>query len=94
VEAHRPVFLLVAPRYNPTYNTATGYVPAEPPAWPGRLYRSTDGGQTWAEAALPTGLSPTALALSPHYAHDQRLYLGTADGRVVAVDAANLAGQP
>jgi hypothetical protein len=86
IEAGRPVFLLAAPRYNPTYNTATGYVPAEPPAPGGRLYRSLDGGLTWEPVALPPGIEPTALALSPTYERDHRLYLGTADGRVVVFD--------
>ena len=43
VEANRPVFLLALPRYDPTYNTATGYVPPQPPDPGGRLYRSGDG---------------------------------------------------
>jgi photosystem II stability/assembly factor-like uncharacterized protein len=86
VEANRPVFLLVAPRYDPTYNTATGYVPAEPPDWAGRLYRSSDGGLTWAQVQLPGGLSPTAMALSPTFAQDRLIYVGTAGGGVHAVD--------
>jgi hypothetical protein len=87
VEANRPVFLLVSPRYDPIYNTATGYVPAEPPSWAGRLYRSSDGGLTWEQVQLPGGLSPTAMVLSPTFAQDRLLYLGTASGGVHAVDA-------
>jgi photosystem II stability/assembly factor-like uncharacterized protein len=93
VEANRPVFLLVAPRYDPTYTTTTGYVPAEPPTWAGRLYRSSDGGLTWAQIELPGGLSPTAMALSPTFAQDRLLYLGTASGGVHSLDTSTLVGQ-
>jgi photosystem II stability/assembly factor-like uncharacterized protein len=61
----------------------------------GRLYRSEDGGQSWQPVELKPGISPTALALSPDFARDGLLFLGTADGRVLALDAATLvAGQP
>jgi photosystem II stability/assembly factor-like uncharacterized protein len=50
-----------------------------------RVYRSGDGGQTWAEFALPSGMAPTALAISPDYARDGLLFVGTQDGRVVEV---------
>jgi photosystem II stability/assembly factor-like uncharacterized protein len=94
IEIDRPLFLLVAPHYNPTYNTATGYVPAQPPTEQGRLYRSSDGGQSWQAVALGAGLLPTALAISPDFARDRLLYVGTVDGRVVTLDADTLARQP
>jgi hypothetical protein len=90
IEANRPVFLLVTAHYNPVYNTATGYVPNQPPAEGGTLYRSSDGGQTWEAIKLPAGISPTALAISPDFAKDHLLYVGTIDGRVVALDTASL----
>jgi photosystem II stability/assembly factor-like uncharacterized protein len=61
------------------------------PAIEGRLYRSADGGQSWQAVELEPGISPTALALSPDFARDGLLFLGTADGRVVALDARTLA---
>jgi photosystem II stability/assembly factor-like uncharacterized protein len=61
----------------------------------GRLYRSEEGGQSWQAVELEPGVSPTALALSPNFAEDGLLFLGTGDGRVIALEAATLAaGQP
>jgi hypothetical protein len=90
VETNRPVFLLALPRYDPTYNTATGYVPAEPPDPAGRLYRSDDGGLTWQVVQLPGSVSPTVMTLSPRYSQDHLLYLGTTDGRVLSLDTGTL----
>jgi photosystem II stability/assembly factor-like uncharacterized protein len=54
----------------------------------GLVYRSGDGGQTWTEFKLPAGIVPTALAISPDFARDGLLFVGTEDGRVVEVDGA------
>lgn len=51
------------------------------------LYRSEDGGRTWQAIALPPGISPSALAVSPDFAQDGLLFVGTADGQVIALDA-------
>jgi hypothetical protein len=51
----------------------------------GRLYRSNDGGQSWAEMSAGQGLVPTALAISPNYTEDRLLFIGTADGRIVQI---------
>jgi photosystem II stability/assembly factor-like uncharacterized protein len=80
LEANRPLFLLVSRRENiaawgPTYEAVVQ----------SRLYRSTDGGQTWRELELPAGLTPSALAVSPNFAKDGLLFLGTSDGRVVTL---------
>jgi photosystem II stability/assembly factor-like uncharacterized protein len=50
------------------------------------VYRSNDGGRTWAEFELPGGIVPTALAISPDFAQDGLLFVGTADGQVITVD--------
>jgi hypothetical protein len=63
---------------------------ADPPTEQGTLYRSEDGGVSWEMLELPADLVPTALAISPTYAQDGLLWLGTADGRVVTVEAAQL----
>jgi hypothetical protein len=36
---------------------------------------------------LPTGITPSALAISPDFAQDGLLFVGTADGQVIALDA-------
>jgi photosystem II stability/assembly factor-like uncharacterized protein len=65
------------------------------PGTEGRLYRSQDGGQSWQGVELEPGISPTALALSPDFARDRLLFLGTASGQVLTLDAATLVpGQP
>jgi photosystem II stability/assembly factor-like uncharacterized protein len=51
------------------------------------LYRSEDGGQTWRAIALPRDISPSALAISPDFAQDGLLFVGTSDGQVIALDA-------
>jgi len=60
----------------------------------GTLYRSEDGGLNWEVVELPTSLVPTALAISPAYAQDGLLWLGTADGRVFSLEAASLQASP
>ncbi|RIK38673.1 MAG: hypothetical protein DCC55_20360 [Chloroflexi bacterium] len=47
----------------------------------GRLYTSADGGEEWDECAAWAGLGQaTVLALSPNFAADQTLFVGTAEG--------------
>ena len=67
---------------------------ADPPRDQGTLYRSEDGGVSWEALALPADLAPTALALSSTYAQDGLLWLGTADSRVIPLEAAQLHGGP
>ena len=55
----------------------------------GTLYHSEDG-VNWQKVELPPGIIPTAIAISPAYAEDGLLFLGTEDGRVVTLDAATL----
>jgi photosystem II stability/assembly factor-like uncharacterized protein len=83
IEVNRPVFLLAVER---AYNT-------DPPTERGTLYRSGDGGLTWQTVQLPAGISPTALALSPNFAQDGLLFVGTADGRVLTFEESALRGQ-
>ena len=59
----------------------------------GTLFRSLDGGLTWGTVRLPEGVQPTAIALSPHYLQDGLLFVGTADGRVLTLNASGLAPQ-
>jgi photosystem II stability/assembly factor-like uncharacterized protein len=66
----------------------------EPPTDQGTLYRSADGGLSWEALALPAGLVPTALAVSPTYAQDSLIWLGAADGRVIPLEVAPLEGSP
>jgi photosystem II stability/assembly factor-like uncharacterized protein len=54
------------------------------------LYRSEDGGRAWQAIALPTGITPSALAISPDFAQDRLLFVGTADGQVIALNAMTL----
>lgn len=73
VEVNRPVFAL-ARQYN-TVSTA----PVQ------SLYRSADGGITWQAVVLEADISPRVLAISPRFDEDGLLFLGTEDGRVLAV---------
>jgi photosystem II stability/assembly factor-like uncharacterized protein len=74
VEENRPVYLLT---------TEADF--SVPPTKHGLLYRSGDGGITWSAARLPPGVVPTALILSPRFAEDRLVFVGTADGRVLIV---------
>jgi len=76
IEVNRPVFLLVRIRHDIT----------DPLSERVMLYRSGDGGLTWQEVPLPEGVSPTALAISPNFAQDGLLFVGTADGRVLTFE--------
>ncbi|UCC88054.1 MAG: hypothetical protein JSV81_01805, partial [Anaerolineales bacterium] len=76
IESNRPVFLVAV-----TSDPST-----DPPSSRGRLYRSGDGGLTWAQVELPEDVSPTALAISPNFAQDGLLLVGTADGRVLILE--------
>jgi hypothetical protein len=52
----------------------------------GTVYHSEDG-ESWQEVEMPPGITPTALAISPAFAEDGLLFIGTEDGRVVTLDA-------
>lgn len=51
------------------------------------VYRSGDGGLTWQEFNLPADIVPTAVAISPDFAQDGLLFIGTADGQVIQLKA-------
>lgn len=74
-EERREVFLLT---------TGYRYEADRRVAW-GRLHRSPDGGQTWAEMSAGQGITPTALAISPAYAQDGVLFIGTAAGEILHI---------
>lgn len=50
-----------------------------------RLYRSNNGGQTWQPFDLPAGVIPNAVAISPRFAQDRILFIGTVEGHVLTV---------
>jgi hypothetical protein len=83
IEVNRPVFLLVRIRRDII----------DPLSERVMLYRSRDGGLTWQEVELPEDVSPTALAISPNFAQDGLLFVGTADGRVLTFEDWTLTGQ-
>ena len=60
----------------------------------GALYRSPDGGLTWAGVPLPDGSTPTALSLSPRFAQDGLLLVGTAGGAILRLPVTALMGEP
>jgi photosystem II stability/assembly factor-like uncharacterized protein len=76
IEPNRPMFLLSAL----TDQTISRSVESN------RLYRSNDGGLTWQPFELPTGVIPTAVAISPHFTQDRTLFIGTADGQVLTLE--------
>ncbi len=80
IEVNRPVFLVTS-RSN--YSTVS-------PSRHGVLYQSGDGGVTWREVLLPEDITPTAVAISPSFAQDGLVFVGTADGRVITLRAAEL----
>jgi len=49
------------------------------------LYRSNDSGLIWQRFELPPGIEPITLAISPSFAQDGLLFVGTVDGQVVAL---------
>lgn len=51
-----------------------------------KILGSGDGGQTWAEIELPDKIVPKALTISPNFTEDGLLFVGTADGQVIAVE--------
>jgi photosystem II stability/assembly factor-like uncharacterized protein len=83
IEFNRPVFLVAV---GTDHSIAL-------PSLRGTLYRSGDGGLTWLEVELPEDVSPTALAISPNFAQDGLLFVGTADGRVLTFEDSTLMGQ-
>ena len=74
-EENRPVFLAVAVRGTPDPASSVD----------GMLYRSGDGGMTWARVSLPDDVQPTALAVPPDFAEEGLLFLGTGDGQVLVL---------
>lgn len=56
------------------------------------LYYSEDA-VNWRTVEPPDDISPTAIAISPAFARDGLLFVGTSDGRVIALDAATLIGE-
>ena len=87
-EMGRLLFLVTA---KPIYGRQDN-IPAV--TYEGALYRSIDGGMSWKEVDLPVDLVPTALAISPTFEQDGLLWLGTTDGRVISLEAAQLHGSP
>jgi len=79
MEASRPLFLIAREA------SAT-----QPAGQGGRLYRSGDGGQTWRAIDLASGAQPRALALSPSFARDSMLFVGTADAQVLVLNDGEL----
>jgi photosystem II stability/assembly factor-like uncharacterized protein len=49
------------------------------------VYRSGDGGLTWQVFERAEGINPTALAISPDFAQDRSLFVGTAGGQVLTL---------
>jgi photosystem II stability/assembly factor-like uncharacterized protein len=47
-----------------------------------QVYHSKDGGLTWQEPRPPLKVVPTALAISPNFAQDKLLFVGTENGHV------------
>jgi DNA-binding beta-propeller fold protein YncE len=56
----------------------------------GSLYRSVDNGLTWELLVLPDNAAPTALAISPDFANDHLIFIGTADGQILLLDGLTL----
>jgi photosystem II stability/assembly factor-like uncharacterized protein len=61
----------------------------DPPVERNTLYYSENAVE-WQIIELPSGLTPTSLALSPDFARDGLLFVGSAEGRVVALEAGTL----
>ncbi len=78
IEQNRPMFVLSAL----TDQTISRSVESN------RLYRSNDGGQTWQPFELPAGVIPTAVTISPNFAQDRTLFIGTANGQVLMLEVA------
>jgi photosystem II stability/assembly factor-like uncharacterized protein len=51
-----------------------------------RLYQSADGGLTWQEVETPSPANPLTLAVSPNFAQDQTLFVGTEQGEVLTLN--------
>ena len=50
------------------------------------VYHSSDGGLTWQIFDLPLNVTPATLAISPNFAQDGLLFIGTVEGQVVRVE--------
>jgi photosystem II stability/assembly factor-like uncharacterized protein len=46
------------------------------------VYQSKGGGQTWQRFELAEDVIPTTLAVSPNFARDRTLFIGTTNGQV------------
>lgn len=75
IEQNRPMFVLSSL----TDQTMSRSVESN------RLYRSNNGGLTWQPFDLPAGVIPTALAISPNFARDRILFIGTAEGQALTL---------
>jgi hypothetical protein len=75
IEENRPVHLL----------TIEEDLDTVPPTKRGLLHRSGEGGISWRLAQLPPGVVPTVVTVSPQFPADRVVFVGTADGRVLAV---------
>ena len=53
-----------------------------PPGWEGTIGRSTDGGETWAEAAMPGRANSTIWAFALHDADPRLIYAASVSGQV------------
>lgn len=74
-EVNRRVFLLAVAQQTP----------GDPASMQGVLHGSRDGGMTFEALSAPGDATATSLAISPDFANDGLLFVGTADGRVVGM---------
>jgi hypothetical protein len=51
-----------------------------------KLYHSSDGGLTWQALEIPPGVKPITLVISPTFAQDRTLFVGTDQGEVLALE--------
>lgn len=54
-----------------------------PPGWEGTIGRSTDGGETWAEAKMPARANSTIWAFALHDADPRLIYAASVSGQVL-----------
>jgi photosystem II stability/assembly factor-like uncharacterized protein len=88
-----PVQMTYAPDMEtdrPAFLVALEASSSEPTGQGGRLYTSADGGQTWKAIDLENDVQPRALAISPSFAQDSTLFVGTADARVIILQGSEL----
>lgn len=80
IEVNRPLFFL----------TTTMVESNGEPTYQSNLYRSPDGGLSWTSVTLPDQHLPTAITISPNFARDNLLFIGTATGNLLMIRADNL----